>query len=255
MDSSAHDLISVKRHDDLTVVRFNWQGSLPGTDLKSTHSLWDFLVQEKRQPSKVLVLLTAPELVDPTSLEVFSVGSEGAEAKGPWEAGGSRLQWRAVREENVTRRVVEGIRGLAGFVIGVVQGEVALRRMAPYLACDYRIASEDSVFVNTIQHVPVAPSAGVPWLLTRLVGGARALQILLEVTGFSAHEARELGLVNYLASPDAVEDETLEVAHRIASLPDTALVSLKREIVEACEDLPTYLEREAQLVWNLSAQA
>lgn len=255
MESTKADLMAIQRLDDLTVVRFNWQGAPASTDLTMVKPLWDFFEQEKREPSKVVALYSAPELVGTTSLEMLSSGGGVKQARnGDWVTG-PLVHQHMVREENVLRRFVEGIREIPAFVVGVAQGDMALRRMAPYLACDYRIATEDTTFVNTIRRMPVAPTGGMPWLLTRLVGAARTLQILLDETELSALEARDLGLVNFLTSPDTLVEESLAVARGIAEIPHAALVTIKRTTEASSEDFETYLDREADLVSRLSAPA
>jgi enoyl-CoA hydratase/carnithine racemase len=238
MESTATESVTVERLGDLTVVRFHWLGAPIGMNLDTTEVLWRFIELEKSQPSKVLMVFFAPELIGPGSLEMLTEGD------GPREM---------VREGNLLRRWVEAIRELPTYVIGVIQGEVALRRIAPFLACDYCIAADDTRIVNTLQQMPVAPTAGVPWFLTRLVGPARASNILLELKELSAHQARGLGLVNFLAPPDTLEQKALEVAQKFAAMPRATLVGVKRALVEACEDLSTYLDRESALVRKLSA--
>ena len=252
MDSTKTDPMTIERLGDLTVLRLDWQGVPAGMDPEMAESLWSFFDLERMQPSKVLLVFAASELVGPDSLEILTSGDGPSGAEGRW-ATGSLQQRRMVREENVLRRWVEAVRELPTYVIGVIQGEVALRRLAPFLACDYRIAADDTRIVNTLQQMPVAPTGGVPWFMTRLVGPARTSNILLELTELSAPQARGLGLVNYLALPDELEQKALEVAQKFASMPRAALVGVKRAMVESCEDLSTYLNRESELVRRLSA--
>ena len=70
------------------------------------------------------------------------------------------------------------------------------------------------------------------------------MQLLLDVPRLSGADAHDLGLVNHVTAPDRFEEEALEVAERLASLPRLTLVRLKRSMIASCEDLPTYLERE-----------
>jgi enoyl-CoA hydratase/carnithine racemase len=77
-----------------------------------------------------------------------------------------------------------------------------------------------------------------------MVGGAKTMQLLLEVPRLSAADAHDLGLVNHVTAPDRFEEEALEVAKRLAALPRLTLVLLKRSIIASCENLPTYRERE-----------
>jgi len=244
MSSNTADLMTVERLDELTVVRFHWPGIRAAADLSTVDPLWDFFDQERRQPSRVVVLIAPPEAVSPDNLRTLTSGTGGGS--------GRKVKQQLVRLENILRRMVEGIRKADAFVVAVVHGEVALRMAAPLLACDYRIASEETTFVHTARQVPVAPAGGLVWFLTRLVGSAKTLEMVLEGTSLSAPEARELGLVNHLTSADNVEDEALEVARRIATVPVAALRTFKRATVASCEDLSVFFVREAKLLERLS---
>ena len=252
METKRIEPITVERLGDLTIVRFHWLGAPIGMNLETTEALWRFIELEKSQPSKVLVVFFAPELIGPGSLEMLTEG-DGPRATTERRSLEPQRFRGMVREGNLLRRWVEAIRELPTYVIGVIQGEVALRRMAPCLACDYRIAADNTRIVNTLQQMPVAPTAGLPWFLTRLVGPARASNILLELKELSAQQARGLGLVNFLATPDTLEQKALEVAQRFAAMPHATLVSVKRAMVASCEDLSTYLDGEAELVRQLSS--
>ncbi len=151
------------------------------------------------------------------------------------------------------QRFVENVRGLDSFVVGVVGGEVAFQLAAPLLACDYRIVSSDTVFVNTTQTLPRAPLNCLPWLLAKMVGSAKASQLMLDVPRLAANDAHVLGLVNHMASPDRLEAEGLEVAGRLSTLPRATLVSLKRSIIASSEGFEAYRQQELMLTQRLAA--
>jgi len=239
---------SVERTPERTVLRFHPRDSLAGADLGLLHGLWDFFDSERRAPSRVLVVLVPPGLLSPQSLERLLGGPDATASLTATE-----ISDRIIREENVIQRFIENIRELETFVVGVVDGEIAFQLAAPLLACDYRIISSGSVFVNTTQALPRAPLAGLPWLLTRLVGGARASQLLLDVPRLSAEEARELGLVTHVTEPGQLEAGALEVADRLGSLPRATLISLKRAIIASTEDFQAYQQKELALTHHLAS--
>ncbi len=239
---------SVERTPERTVLRFLPRDSLAGADLHLLHGLWDFFEKERREPSRVLVVLVPPGLLSPQSLERLLGGTDGASSLTATE-----ISDRIIREENVIQRFIENVRELETFVVGVVDGEIAFQLAAPLLACDYRIVSSGSVFVNTTQALPRAPLAGLPWLLAKLVGGARASQLLLDVPRLSAEEASELGLVTHVAEPDQLEAGALEVADRLGSLPRATLISLKRAIIASSEDFQAYQQKELALTHHLAS--
>jgi nucleotide-binding universal stress UspA family protein len=240
---------SVERTPTRTVLRFHPRESLAGEDLRLLHGVWDFFDHERRAPSRVLLVLAPPDLLSPQSLERLLGGPD---ATGNLTA--TEISDRILREENVILRFIEHVRGLNSFVVGVVGGEIAFQLAGPLLACDYRITSLDSVFINTTQTLPRAPLACLPWLLAKMLGGAKASQILLDVPRLAAEDAHELGLVNHVTAPGQLEAGALEVAERLGSLPRATLVSLKRAIIASGEDFQTYQQQELALTHRLASE-
>ncbi len=241
-------LVAVERLPNMTVLRFHGQDALAGVDLRLLNGLWEFWEAEHLEPSPVVVVIAPSELLSPRSLERLLGGpsvTNGASA--------AEVSERIVGEGNVTRQFVEHVRRLDSFVVGVVGGEVTFRQAAPLLACDYRIIGSDTVFVNMTQDLPWAPLNCLPWLLAKMVGGAKASQLLLDVPRLSAADAHDLGLVNHITSPDRLESEAFEVAERLASLPRATLVSLKRAIIASSEDFQAYQHQEITLTDQLAS--
>ncbi len=248
IDRDRRRAFSVKRLPGMTTLLFHERESLAGADLGLLDGVWDFFGDESREPSPIIVVLAPPDLLSPRSLERLVGGLAGSSSLPETEVSG-----RITREENVIRRFIESVRGLDSFVVGAVGGEVAFRLAAPLLACDYRIVSSDTVFVNTTQRLPRAPLNCLPWLLARLVGGAKASQLLLDVPRLSAADAHALGLVNHITTSYRLEGEALEVAERLGSLPRATLVSLKRAIIASSEGFETYTQQELALTQQVAS--
>jgi len=240
--------ITVERSPDRTVLRFHPRESLAGTDLRLTSGLWDFLEEETGDPKPILVVLAPPDLLVPANLERLLGGPNG---DGSLTV--SEIRARIIREENVIQRFIKGVRRLDSFVIGVVGGDVALPLAAPLFACDYRIVSPDTTFVNTTQTLPRAPLGCLPWLLANLLGGAKATQLLVDVPSLTAEDALALGLVNHVTAPERLEEEALEVADRLGSLPRVTLMGLKRSMTASSDDFTSYLNQELALTEQLAS--
>jgi len=242
------EMLSIERTPDRTVVRFRKRESLAGADLRLSSGLWDFLESEARDPKPILVFIAPPGLLGPANLERLLGGSEtDATVDQP------ETRARIIREENVIQRFVKEVRRLDSFVIGAVGGNVALQLAAPLFSCDYRIAGPETVFVNTTHTLPRAPMGGLPWLLANLLGRAKATQLLLDAPELTAEEARTLGLINHVTDPGRLEEETLEIADRLGSLPRAALIGLKRSLIASSDDLHSYLTREMELTEQLAS--
>ncbi len=137
---------------------------------------------------------------------------------------------------------VEIIRNLDSFVITALEGECDFCFLGEALACDYRIASQDAVFVNNLFQSKTMPGV-LPWFLTRFLGQAAAADILLEGRSLTASEAYELKLVNKIATPGNLEQVSLNTARRFAAIPGPALRAVKRSLVASAEDLNVYLDK------------
>ena len=210
--------------------------------------MWDFLEEESGDPKPILVVLAPPDLLGPTTSSGFSAARTPTSSLTV-----SEIRARIIREENVIQRFIKGVRRLDSFVIGVVGGDVALPLAAPLLACDYRIVSPDTTFVNTTQTLPRAPLGCLPWLLANLLGGAKATQLLLDVPSLTAEDALTLGLVNHVTAPDRLEEEAFEVADRLGSLPRATLMGLKRSMTASSDDFTSYLNQELALTEQLAS--
>jgi enoyl-CoA hydratase len=79
------------------------------------------------------------------------------------------------------------------------------------------------------------PGAGGTQRLTRAIGKARAMEMILTGAPIDAHAAASLGLVTRVVPPDATVDAALELAARIASMPPLAVRAAKAAVREAYE--------------------
>ncbi len=100
--------------------------------------------------------------------------------------------------------------------------------LAIALACDIRIASPDAIFALPETCLGLVPGGGGTQRLPRLVGLAKALDLLITGDRIDAAEALRCGLVNWLAiDRNSLERETGELATRIAARPAIAIRYVK----------------------------
>jgi 2-(1,2-epoxy-1,2-dihydrophenyl)acetyl-CoA isomerase len=131
-------------------------------------------------------------------------------------------------------------------VIAAVHGAVAGGGLALALACDFVLASADTVFTPAYLKLGTNPDGGTTWSVVRLVGERRALEWLMLGEQMPAHQAASLGLINRVVPHDALEQATRNLAEQIASGPAHAQASLKRLIWQAAGSrFEAQLEAEA----------
>jgi 2-(1,2-epoxy-1,2-dihydrophenyl)acetyl-CoA isomerase len=144
--------------------------------------------------------------------------------------------------------IVLAIRRMEKPVIAAVNGVAAGAGMSLALACDIRIASEDASFIEVFGRVGLIPDTGSTWLLPRLVGPARALELMWTTDAVDASAALALGMVNRVVPGDELEKETRALARRLASAAPLALALTKQAVQRALEvGLAEALDYEAAL--------
>ena len=120
------------------------------------------------------------------------------------------------------------------------------------LACDLRIAADDAVLGQPEILLGIIPGAGGTQRLSRLIGAARAKELILTGRQVRADEALAMGLVNEVTTPDQVLPRALALAAQLARGPREAMAAAKR-VIDAGADLPIAeaLSAEAQAFASL----
>jgi enoyl-CoA hydratase/carnithine racemase len=113
------------------------------------------------------------------------------------------------------------------------------------LSCDLRFASPRAVLAQPEVALGIIPGAGGTQRLTRLVGRARALEIVVGCHDVSADEAVAIGHVNRVLDDDRIEDHVRQLAARIASMPPEAVAGAKRAVDAAVGDTTAGFAAEA----------
>jgi 2-(1,2-epoxy-1,2-dihydrophenyl)acetyl-CoA isomerase len=128
---------------------------------------------------------------------------------------------------------VRGLRGLDIPIVCAVNGVAAGAGANIALACDFVIAAEEASFIQAFINIGLVPDSGGTSIVPRLVGAARATQLLMLGEKLSAKQAVEWGLI-YRAVPLAsLEAEAWAFATRLAAMPTVALGLTKQLINSA----------------------
>jgi enoyl-CoA hydratase len=131
------------------------------------------------------------------------------------------------------------IAAVAGFALG---GGCELT-----LACDFRIAAEGTKFGLPEIKIGAFPGGGGTQRLPRLIGAAKAKEMIFTGEPITAEEAQRLGLVHRVVPKELLLDEAKNFASRLASLPRLALQASKTLVNRSLEvDLASGLEMEAR---------
>jgi enoyl-CoA hydratase/carnithine racemase len=124
----------------------------------------------------------------------------------------------------MTGALIRNIRAVPKPVIAAINGIAAGAGAVIALACDFRIAVPSAKLAFLFTRVGLAGAdMGAAYLLPRVVGLARATELLMLGDNVSAERALSMGLVNRIAEPDTLLAETREFAARLAAGPSFAL--------------------------------
>jgi enoyl-CoA hydratase/carnithine racemase len=206
-------------------------------------------------PALRTMIRTCGENADVGALLITGAGtafSSGGDVKG---MGAHRKQ--TVLEMSFDERVAdlqERQRLLTGALVAVrkptiaaLPGPAAGAGLAIAMACDIRIAAQ-SAFVSTgYLRVGLSGDYGIAWLLTRLVGTARARELMFTAEKVEASRAEAIGLFNRVVPDDRLQDEAFALARGMAQGPTLALRYMKDNLDEALAfDFATARDHEAE---------
>lgn len=142
-----------------------------------------------------------------------------------------------------TQRLALAIEQFEKPLIAAVNGPAVGAGMDLSLMCDIRFAAASARFSEGYIKVGLIPGNGGCWFLPRLVGTARALELLWTGDHVDAQEALRIGLVNRVIADDKLMPETLAFAKRLAEGPPLQQRDIKKLMYQGLRtDLRTSLE-------------
>ena len=116
-------------------------------------------------------------------------------------------------------------------IIAAINGPCAGIGLVQALMCDLRFAAAGAKLTTAFARRGLVAEHGISWILPRLIGPAKALDILLSGRVFLAEEAEQLGLVNRTVPGDALLDLTLEYARDVAAnCSPASLATMKSQV-------------------------
>ena len=97
-------------------------------------------------------------------------------------------------------------------------------------ACDLRVASERAYAQEKFVKIGLAPDGGGTFWLPRLVGTARAMQMILLGEKLGASELHRLGVIARVVAPDELQSAALAIARELEAGPPLAFAAIKRAL-------------------------
>ena len=154
--------------------------------------------------------------------------------------------------------VIACVRTMPKPVVAAINGAAAGAGLNLALACDMRLAAEGARFSASFVKIGLVPDWGGTHLLTRLVGPAKALELMMTGAPIDAAEALRLGLVNRVIPDASFRDQVTAFARALAVGPADALAAIKRATYSGAAgtlEASLDVEAEAQTALFLSDDA
>ncbi len=149
--------------------------------------------------------------------------------------------------EVLHNKVVLGLRRLEKPVVAAINGVAAGAGFSLTLGCDLRVAASSARFLMAYANIGATADGGSTYLLPRLVGSGRAMEIYLASQPISAQAAQEMGLVNQVVPDEELHRHAMETAVRLANGPTLAYGRVKALFDGSWDaDLPTQLDAETE---------
>jgi len=128
------------------------------------------------------------------------------------------------------------LRNLHCPIVTSVNGPAAGAGMSFALMGDLILCARSAYFLQAFRRIGLVPDCGSTWLLPRLIGRARAVELSLLGERLGAEKALEWGLVNRVYDDAALTEETMKLAHELANGPTAALSLMRRLYWESPEN-------------------
>ncbi|HET9530266.1 MAG TPA: enoyl-CoA hydratase [Blastocatellia bacterium] len=203
-------------------------------DTETIELLYDAIRQSAEDESKVLVLTGAGD--------AFCAGAD-LQAINATEIANVDVTASLRSHTNPT---ILAMRRLSKPIIARIHGPAVGVGCNYALACDLLIASEQASFGQVFVKIGLMPDGGSTYFLPRIVGYAKAFELMATGRIISAEEALKLGMINRVVSAEELDHAVNDLAGKLAASPSIALAKIKEGLIHGeRSDLASALEFEA----------
>jgi 2-(1,2-epoxy-1,2-dihydrophenyl)acetyl-CoA isomerase len=225
----------------VAIIRFNRPQALNAMTLRMLDETRDAFRQCANDAAVRAVVLTGEG-------RAFSSGADlVANVKTPPLDADGKLDLGAPLETHYNPLIAQ-MRSLPKPIVCAVNGAAAGAAANVALLADLTIAARSAYFLQAFVNIALIPDAGGTWLLPRLVGPQRAMQLALLGERLPAETAQQWGMIAEVVDDDAVMTRALEIARKLAEGPTAAIARIKQSIHAAAgNDLDTQLQLERTL--------
>jgi enoyl-CoA hydratase len=211
------ETISIERVEGMAILKLN----RPPVNVLSERlylELYEALEELERDDATEALIVSA------SGEKAFSAGLDVKDVAGRDTKGILHFLW------NVSRRSLTKLSCFNKPTVAAVFGLVLGGGLELVLCCDLRVGSEDAVLGFPEINLGIIPGSGGTVRLPRIVGMAKAKEMLLTGETITAEEALRAGLLTKVVQKERLMEEALSLAKKLASKPKVAFGLLKRSI-------------------------
>jgi len=232
------DALLVDRTDAVVTLTLNRPDAMNALDVDLKEALRDTLASLESDRSCRAIVLTG------AGTRAFCVGQDLREHARILDSGSTELDTVRAHYNPIAQRLAN----MPKPIVAAVRGAAAGAGASLALLADFRIGGPSTMLLMAFANIGLAGDTGVSWSLPRIVGHARALELLLLAEPVRSGPAFDMGLLSRLVEDDEqVLPTALELASRLAAGPTVAYGAIKRELsVGDAGTLSDALAAEAQ---------
>jgi 2-(1,2-epoxy-1,2-dihydrophenyl)acetyl-CoA isomerase len=226
--------------DGVATLTLNRPQSMNSLDQAMKESLLDAVTTAAGDPSVRCVVLTG-------SGRAFCVGQDLKEHVENLRSRDSDTLFSTVPEHY--NPIVTTLATMPKPVVAAVNGVAAGAGAGIAFACDLRVLGHGAGFNLAFSAIALSCDSGTSWTLPRLVGRAKAMELLYFPRTVPSEEALELGLATKVVPADALAEEVRQLARLLAAGPTVAYGAIRRSVGHSAgHDLPSSLAVEAEMM-------
>lgn len=220
----APDSVLLDVSDGVATITLNRPDAMNSLDIATKEALLDAVTTAAGDDAARCVVLTGTG-------RAFCVGQDLKEHVQLLESGSSDELFTTV--EKHYNPIVTQLATMPKPVVAAVQGVAAGAGASLALACDFRILSDQAGFNFAFTGVALSCDTGVSWTLPRLVGRAKAMELLYFPSTVSAEDSLALGMATRVVPAESFDDEVASFAGRLAAGPTVAYGAIRRAVANS----------------------
>lgn len=234
------DVLTYDRTEHVATVTLNRPGAMNALNLELKEALRDALAQAASDPAVRAVVLTGTG-------RAFCAGQDLKEHVSLLESTSPEELWQTVPRHYTP--IATSLATMPKPVVAAVNGIAAGAGASLAFACDFRLTADSAAYNLAFSAIGLSADTGSTWTLQRLVGYAKAVEMLMLPSTIPAATALELGLTHHVVPADELPAAAAELAGRLAAGPTLAYAAIKRALAySATHPLPEALEFEGQMM-------